>query len=206
MSCPSCFAPNLPLSRAALSTPHLTRLRPISRRPRHIVRAIASNGDGDAGASSDARPTATEARSGRENDLLTRLDGIEEPSDPSAAENEARAKRFLGRQTQLIWLSTRLFGEVSSDVSEYFEPPVRRMVAGSLAILFGFFSATSANTIIGSVADWDPLAAAVLLVWTEVFTKFYYSVSEKTLVLKLANAFKIGLIYGMAVDAFKLST
>lgn len=37
--------------------------------------------------------------------------------------------------------------------------PLRRMSAATLFLLLGFFSATSAATIIGSVADWDPLAA-----------------------------------------------
>lgn len=40
-----------------------------------------------------------------------------------------------------------------------FRSPVRRMTAATLSLLLGFFSATSAATIIGSVADWDPLAA-----------------------------------------------
>jgi len=35
------------------------------------------------------------------------------------------------------------------------------MTAATLALLLGFFSATSAATIIGSVADWDPLAAGM---------------------------------------------
>lgn len=198
-------------------------------RPRGLILAIASNGGGDssgdgssdedgAGSSPDGTnppsdgtgaPSGNRAfdvRSGRVNDLLARLDKIDLPEDPDAEIKRARADRYLQRESQLIWLSTRLFGEMADDCSSYLNEPVHTMVAASLAILFGFFSATSAATIIGSVADWDPLAAAVLLVWTEAFTRVYYSAKEKTLVLRLANAFKIGLIYGMAVDAFKLST
>uniref|UniRef100_A0A7S1TEA8 Uncharacterized protein ycf20 n=1 Tax=Compsopogon caeruleus TaxID=31354 RepID=A0A7S1TEA8_9RHOD len=84
--------------------------------------------------------------------------------------------------------------------------PIRQLTAGSIAILLGFFSATSAATIIGSVADWDPLAAAVLILWTEGFTRKYYSTSKPSSFLRLLNAFKIGLTYGMIVDALKLST
>lgn len=81
------------------------------------------------------------------------------------------------------------------------------MTAATLSLLLGFFSATSAATIIGSVADWDPLAAAVLIVYTEGLTRAYYSsTTPPSVVLQLANAFKVGLEYGLFVDAFKLST
>ena len=58
---------------------------------------------------------------------------------------------------------------------------------GIFFILFGFFSATSAITIIGSVADWDPLAAAVMLCWTELFTKIFYFDQIKSFNFKLIN-------------------
>eukprot|EP00170_Pyropia_yezoensis_P003410 contig_14257_g3417 len=80
------------------------------------------------------------------------------------------------------------------------------MSAATLFLLLGFFSATSAATIIGSVADWDPLAAAVLIVYTEGLTRSYYASPAPSVVLQLANAFKVGLEYGLFVDAFKLST
>mmetsp|Transcript_1327 Transcript_1327/g.2900 ORF Transcript_1327/g.2900 Transcript_1327/m.2900 type:complete len:147 (+) Transcript_1327:39-479(+) len=76
---------------------------------------------------------------------------------------------------------------------------------GVFFLFFGFFSATSAITIIGSVADWDPLAAAVLLCWIELFTKLFYSSEKLTNFLKLLNSFKIGIILGMFVDAFKIT-
>ena len=77
---------------------------------------------------------------------------------------------------------------------------------GIFFILFGFFSATSAITIIGSVADWDPLAAAVMLCWTEFFTKIFYYSENKSFNLKLINSFKIGINFGMFVDALKLTS
>jgi len=77
---------------------------------------------------------------------------------------------------------------------------------GIFFILFGFFSATSAITIIGSVADWDPLAAAVMLCWTELFTKIFYFDEIKSFNFKLINSFKIGINFGMFVDALKLTS
>ena len=76
---------------------------------------------------------------------------------------------------------------------------------GTFFLFFGFFSATSAVTIIGSVADWDPLAAAVMLCWVEFFTKIFYSYQKIPLLIKLLNTFKIGISLGIFVDAFKLT-
>lgn len=55
--------------------------------------------------------------------------------------------------------SCSFFGSPIPLVYVSFRSPLRRMTAASLSLLLGFFSATSAATIIGSVADWDPLAA-----------------------------------------------
>jgi hypothetical protein len=76
---------------------------------------------------------------------------------------------------------------------------------GIFFLFFGFFSATSAITIIGSVADWDPLAAAVMLCWVEFFTKIFYNYKKIPLLIKLVNTFKIGISLGIFVDAFKLT-
>lgn len=48
--------------------------------------------------------------------------------------------------------------------------------------------------------------AAVLIVYTEGLTRSYYASAAPSVLLQLANAFKVGLEYGLFVDAFKLST
>lgn len=77
-----------------------------------------------------------------------------------------------------------------------------------VSILFGFYSASAFHTIIVSVLEWDTFSAFVLLFWVESFTKMYYKTDprKRGILLRLANAFKIGVIYGLAVDAFKVST
>lgn len=143
------------------------------------------------------------------------------PQQPPSSEEDA-SKRFERIQSlpsstprkaswvdspgQLIYFFRYVRTGLNDDIETALSKPTRIALASSIAILFGFFSATSAATIIGSVADWDPLAAFVLIIWTELFTKFYYSRRRTNRVLQLINAFKIGLIYGMTVDAFKLST
>lgn len=59
----------------------------------------------------------------------------------------------------------------------------------------------------GVAAVPHPTLAAVLIVYTEGLTRAYYSsTTPPSVVLQLANAFKVGLEYGLFVDAFKLST
>jgi len=62
-----------------------------------------------------------------------------------------------------VWVSVSLFPVVplARACPAPRRSPLRRMTAATLALLLGFFSATSAATIIGSVADWDPLAAGM---------------------------------------------
>lgn len=132
-----------------------------------------------------------------EDPLLTRLDNI-----PQVDSSSSKATG----SSQLSIFFNFLSNDFSPLVDNFLDHPLRLVTASAISILFGYFSATSASTIIGSVADWDPLAAAVLLIWTEGFTKYYYRLSNRSRFLQLLNAFKIGLIYGMTIDAFKLST
>lgn len=182
------FLPPRPFPRRGVRVP--SRLCP--SRPCDVVRV---------GPVSQAGGSEPEPESPRENNLLSRLDAIPDPATPSP-----RAQRLIESPGRVRELFTYLSGPLGEDIERALAGPVTLISAAVISILFGFFSATSASTIIGSVADWDPLAAAVLLIWTEGFTKYYYKLDTKSRLLQLINAFKIGLIYGMTVDAFKLST
>lgn len=210
------------LSSKSLSVTPLELTRKTRRSSRRIqnVRAIVgvgpnSDGNGDTEdedselSGSDSFSPSEEAfaaRARRRNDLLERLDQISLPSQSDSTAENSPGRAFLSRESQLIYITTQLPKESFQCFENYFSNPHRKLLAASIAILFGNFCATSATTIIGSVADWDPLAAAVLLVLVEGFTKYYFRTKDKSFLLRLANAFKVGLIYGMIVDAFKLST
>jgi len=49
-------------------------------------------------------------------------------------------------------------------------------------------------------------STAVLIFWTETFTRYYYRQKKKLVLMQLINAVKVGLTYGMVVDCFKLCT
>lgn len=133
--------------------------------------------------------------------MLTRLQAF--PDDDPPPRPETDLDEYKG---QLAASIEYLRDDLANDLEVFFSKPTRLLSTSAIALLGGIFAATSAATIIGSVADWDPLAAAVLLIWTEAFTKYYYYLEKRSRFLQIINAFKIGLIYGMILDAFKLST
>lgn len=105
-----------------------------------------------------------------------------------------------------------------------------------LFLLAGFFQATTLSTVLGQTGDWDVLASAGLVALTELtgvclYKSSFYPFSKnskkpKILLVfgkkiklalsiespvpswatKAANMWKIGLVYGLFVDAFKLGS
>lgn len=157
---------------------------------------------------SGSRPPNSKRPWNLNDNLLKRLESIPDALSPDGTPNLANQKEsnFSSTHTQLISIVTYLHRDLSPSIDKYLSKPLHLLSSSALAILFGFFCATAAATIIGSVADWDPLAAAVLLIWIETYSKYYYTKTRRSRFLQIINAFKIGLIYGMTIDALKLST
>ena len=105
------------------------------------------------------------------------------------------------------------------------------LTAALLFLLAGFFQATALSTVLGQTGDWDVLASAGLVALTELAGVCLYKPSllpffkRAKIVLarrvecplpiqnpppswaaKAANMWKIGLVYGLFVDAFKLGS
>nr|YP_010933352.1 hypothetical chloroplast RF20 [Streptofilum capillatum]WKT08563.1 hypothetical chloroplast RF20 [Streptofilum capillatum]WKT08662.1 hypothetical chloroplast RF20 [Streptofilum sp. BC4-VF8pt]WKT08761.1 hypothetical chloroplast RF20 [Streptofilum sp. ZNP2-VF4pt] len=92
-----------------------------------------------------------------------------------------------------------------------------------LFLLLGFFQATALSTTLGQTGDWDVLIAGFLVAIMEIMGFFAYkpyllffsnNLTKRGLgldrprpyLLKCVNYFKIGLMYGLFVDAFKLGS
>ena len=107
------------------------------------------------------------------------------------------------------------------------------LAAALLFLLVGFFQATTLSTVLGQTGDWDVLASAGLVALTELLGVWLYKsplcpLLKKTKIVlvlvrevkyslsiqspppgwaaKAANVWKIGLVYGLFVDAFKLGS
>lgn len=74
-------------------------------------------------------------------------------------------------------------------------------------LLLGFFISTILTTIVGQTGDWGILAGAISVTYLELLSQWIYSqdLENKQFLMHL-NSVRIGIIYGMFVDAFKLGS
>nr|YP_010336543.1 hypothetical protein MW557_pgp145 [Rhodospora sordida]UNJ14949.1 hypothetical protein [Rhodospora sordida] len=74
-------------------------------------------------------------------------------------------------------------------------------------LLIGFFISTVMTTIVSQTGDWGIIAGAIAVTYIELFSNWVYSnnLLNNKLMANL-NSLRIGIIYGMFVDAFKLGS
>ena len=95
-----------------------------------------------------------------------------------------------------------------------FSNPWRRISLSIISILSGFFMGSAIITTAGQDAVWDIPAAAVLFSFTELTSMFVYRrrslkgtpPQRRSLYIDVLNLFKIGLIYSLFLEAFKLGS
>nr|YP_009027498.1 hypothetical protein 20 [Neoporphyra perforata]AGV01082.1 hypothetical protein 20 [Neoporphyra perforata]AHB35201.1 hypothetical protein 20 [Neoporphyra perforata]AIA19363.1 hypothetical protein [Neoporphyra perforata] len=81
------------------------------------------------------------------------------------------------------------------------------LTTGLISLLLGFFISTGLSTIPGQTGDWGIIAASLIVAATELTSKIIYSNQRKlNIKINLINNFKIGITYGLFVDAFKLGS
>ncbi|MBD2090816.1 DUF565 domain-containing protein [Microcoleus sp. FACHB-1515] len=104
---------------------------------------------------------------------------------------------------------TRLVNGSIDSLGRWLQNPWRRTSLLLMSVLFGNFLATAISTTTGQQADLDILIAAVLAGFTELSSWLVYRVgrvNDRPLPFNLLNALKIGLIYGLFVESFKLGS
>ncbi|WP_071789043.1 DUF565 domain-containing protein [Leptolyngbya sp. Heron Island J] len=105
-------------------------------------------------------------------------------------------------------LST-LVEQAGQRFSQWVFNPWRRISLAVISLLFGSFFATAISATAGQTAEIDILIAAILLVMVEAISWLYYrsrSNERRTVLLELLNSFKLGMVYGLFVEAFKLGS
>jgi hypothetical protein len=91
------------------------------------------------------------------------------------------------------------------------------MVLNLISFLGGFLTSSIIDTSLGEFSEWAIVGSSLVVANIESFNKFYYSIisnnpntlikqSSMSRLLGLLNFFKIGIIYGLIVDAFKLGS
>ena len=91
------------------------------------------------------------------------------------------------------------------------------MIFNVIVFLCGFVTSSIIDTSLGEFSEWAIVGGALVVANIETFNCFYYSllvnnrnffyskVYART-ILDFLNFFKIGLVYGLIVDAFKLGS
>ncbi|MGG6297458.1 DUF565 domain-containing protein [Leptolyngbya sp. AN02str] len=113
--------------------------------------------------------------------------------------------------------NTRLNGLIESSLNRsigWLQNPWRRISLVILSLLLGFFLATAIATTAGQNASWDIVAGVMLGIITESISWAYYRFRRRrsdpqtgrSLILEMLNGIKVGLIYGMFIEAFKLGS
>ncbi len=105
---------------------------------------------------------------------------------------------------------------IGDRLDRLFNNPWRRISLSLISILLGFFMGSAISTTAGQRAVWDVPAALILFLFTELVSKLVYGRRKRReqdslprrrgLYLEALNLFKIGLIYSMFLEAFKLGS
>ena len=89
------------------------------------------------------------------------------------------------------------------------------MVFNLISFFGGFLSSSIIDTSLGEFSEWAVVGTALVVATIEGFNSFYYRFKRRlskkansylNILFDILNAFKIGIVYGLIVDAFKLGS
>jgi hypothetical protein len=86
------------------------------------------------------------------------------------------------------------------------------MIFNLISFFSGFLASSIIDTSLGEFSEWAIVGAALVVANIESFNNFYYFLISKNrnsytlILLDILNFFKIGIVYGLIVDAFKLGS
>jgi Protein of unknown function (DUF565) len=118
-----------------------------------------------------------------------------------------------GLSMQNTRLST-LISQLSGQLIGFLRNPWRRISLLIISFLAGNFLATTISTVAGQQAELDVVAALILVFFTEVVSGLVYFndrqrpavLTQRPLLLEILNGIKLGTMYGLFVEAFKLGS
>lgn len=100
-----------------------------------------------------------------------------------------------------------LVSTAGSRLVAFFGNPWRRISLILLSLLFGIFIGAAVSTTAGQDAQWDVVAAALILLFTEAVNRLAYRPRlQRSLAMEVLNVFKMGVTYSLFLEAFKLGS
>ncbi len=91
------------------------------------------------------------------------------------------------------------------------------MIINLISLFSGFLFSSIIDTSLGEFNEWAVVGASLIVATTESFNKFYYFIVKRTQknyikkqgatdLFDSLNNFKVGILYGLIVDGFKLGS
>jgi len=113
--------------------------------------------------------------------------------------------------------NTRLSTIVNASVerlSRWSRNPWRRISLIVISLLSGFFLASIISTVSGVKSEQDAISAGIVLLVVEFISRYVYGMRRESnrtnetspLTPEILNSLKLGLIYGLFLEAFKLGS
>lgn len=107
-------------------------------------------------------------------------------------------------------LST-LFNTAENRLAQFTDNPWRRVSLSIISLFFGFFIGAAISTIAGQRSILDIVGAALVVLFTEAISSLFYTRipfrrNQRALWLDLLNVFKVGVMYSLFLEAFKLGS
>lgn len=105
-------------------------------------------------------------------------------------------------------LST-LIDQIGQRFGQWVFNPWRRISLAVICLLFGNFFATAISATAGQTAEIDILIAAILVGMVELISWLHHRSrrnDQRTVLPEMLNSFKLGMVYGLFVEAFKLGS
>lgn len=86
--------------------------------------------------------------------------------------------------------------------------PLTNLSINIASLLLGFYFSTILSTIPAQTGDWNIINASIISTINEILSKKFYNsqIKSKSILIDLINSIKIGIVYGLFVDAFKLGS
>ena len=106
--------------------------------------------------------------------------------------------------------STRLqtnIGEANGRLEGWALNPWRRLSLIVITLLLGFLIGSAITSVAGVLGQMDPVAALLVVIVCELTVRFRHNRSRTgstPLVLQLLDMLRIGFLYGLFLEAFKL--
>ncbi|NEO25779.1 MAG: DUF565 domain-containing protein [Kamptonema sp. SIO4C4] len=110
---------------------------------------------------------------------------------------------------------TNLTNLAGDRISQLVNNPWRRFSILLLGLFGGFFGGSAISSTTGQLAILDVPAAAIVLLVTELINRLVYSqkrivrggiAARRTFIWDVLNALKIGVVFGLFLEAFKLNS